>query len=80
MELTVQAFGIARDILGAKRTTIKVGENATVGDLLDVLNAGYPAFGKLTSLAVALNEEYAEKDAMLRSTDTIVLVPPVSGG
>ena len=80
MNLTVQAFGIARDILGAKKTTIKVGENATVADLLDVLNSEYPAFGKLTSLAVALNEEYAEKDAILRSTDTIVLVPPVSGG
>lgn len=80
MELTVQAFGIARDILGAKRTTIKVGENATVGDLLDVLNSDYPAFGKLTSLAVALNEEYAEKETILHATDTIVLVPPVSGG
>ena len=80
MELTVQAFGIARDILGGKKTVITVKEDATVAELLELLTRNYPAFGKLTSLAVALNEEYAEKHAVLRPTDTIVLVPPVSGG
>lgn len=80
MELTVQAFGIAKDILGGKSTRLEVGENATVGDLLQVLEKNYPDFRKLTSLAVALNEEYADKTAVLRTTDTIVLVPPVSGG
>ncbi len=80
MELTVQAFGIARDILGGKKTVVSVKEGATVAELLALLTQNYPAFGKLTSLAVALNEEYAEKNAVLHPADTIVLVPPVSGG
>ncbi len=78
--MTIQAFGIARDILGGKNTRLQVADNATVGDLLQVLEKKYPDFRKLTSLAVALNEEYADKTAVLRTTDTIVLVPPVSGG
>lgn len=80
MELTVQAFGIARDILGQKKTIIELKEDATVAELLELLNRDYPAFRKLTSLAVALNEEYAKKNAVLHARDTIVLVPPVSGG
>ena len=80
MELTVQAFGIAKDILGSRRTVVTLKDQATVADLLEMLNAQYPEFKKLASLAVALNEEYADKTAVLRTTDTIVLVPPVSGG
>ncbi len=80
MELTIQAFGIAKDILGERKTLLSIKDGATVADLLEQLNSQYPAFQKLTSLAVALNEEYAEKEAVLNPSDTIVLVPPVSGG
>jgi molybdopterin converting factor small subunit len=80
MELTIQAFGIAKDILGDRKTSLSINDGATVADLLALLNQEYPAFQKLTSLAVALNEEYAEKEAVLSPADTIVLVPPVSGG
>lgn len=66
--------------MGGKKAVVRVKENATVADLLEVLNSTYPAFQRLSSLAVALNEEYAEIDDVLHATDTIVLVPPVSGG
>jgi molybdopterin converting factor small subunit len=80
MELTIQAYGIAKDILGERKTSLHINDGATVADLLALLNAQYPAFQQLKSLAVALNEEYAEQDDVLNPADTIVLVPPVSGG
>ena len=40
----------------------------------------YPALKKLTSLRVAVNEEYVEGSHEIMERDEIVLVPPVSGG
>jgi molybdopterin synthase sulfur carrier subunit len=40
----------------------------------------YPSFQKLSSLRIAVNEEYAEDHTEIKETDEIVLIPPVSGG
>ena len=44
-----------------------------------VLNA-YPQFEKLNSLAIAVNNEYADDDLIITPQDEVVLIPPVSGG
>ena len=44
--------------------------------LLDI----YPAFSNLNSLAIALNEAYAQDTQEIKEKDEIVLIPPVSGG
>lgn len=77
--IRIKLFGIARDIIGG--STLEVDNNiGNVADLLEFLRSEYPAFSKLSSLLVAVNEEYAEMDKQLTVNDEVALIPPVSGG
>ncbi|WP_020537247.1 MoaD/ThiS family protein [Lewinella cohaerens] len=80
MEIKVLAFGIARDILGGPELKISGPENLTVGRLLELLKERYPAFVDLTSLAIAVNAEYANENQPISAGDEIVIIPPVAGG
>lgn len=80
MTIKVLAFGIARDILGGASTVVEIQGQGTVGDLRATLLEQYPDFAKLTSLAVAVNTEYAEAERVIRPGDEVVLIPPVAGG
>ena len=77
--ISVKLFGIAKDIVGSSTLNIDQ-EFSTVDDLLAYLKAEYPAFEKLTSLLVAINDEYANTTAKINSEDEVALIPPVSGG
>ena len=80
--MEVLLFGIAKDIVGKATLTISSEEKTpvSVSDLKQLLSETYPAFGKLSSLAVAVNSEYASDMVKLNSDDEIAIIPPVSGG
>ena len=80
MKCKVLAFGISRDIVGSKVLEMELPDGNTVSDLKRELFKKYPAFVDLKSLYVALNNEYAKEDAILKTGDEIALIPPVSGG
>lgn len=77
--ISVKLFGIAKDIVGSSTLNIEQ-ELSTVDDLLSYLKSTYPAFKELTSLLVAINDEYADTVAEINSGDEVALIPPVSGG
>lgn len=77
--INVKLFGIAKDIVGS--STLKIEQDlGTVDQLLDYLKFEYPAFKDLTSLLVAINDEYANTTANIKSEDEVAIIPPVSGG
>ncbi|MFW2377879.1 MoaD/ThiS family protein [Cellulophaga baltica] len=80
--MKVLLFGIAKDIIGASEFEVPAQPKhpSTVKELKDVLVVLFPEFGTLSSLAIAINSEYAEENALLYSTDEIAIIPPVSGG
>ena len=80
MQLTILAFGITRDILGASEMKLDLPDGATVEELKTELVRRFPAFSHLKALAVAVNSEYASKGQALKERDEIALIPPVSGG
>lgn len=80
MTLQILAFGIARDILGARNVSFETPVTLTVGELKRQLLERYPAFGNLSSLLVAVNAEYEADEIILTEQDEIALIPPVSGG
>jgi molybdopterin synthase sulfur carrier subunit len=80
MEVKILAFGIARDILGGSAISVSTTTEPTVGQLLELLNERYPAFRELTSLAIAVNADYAEVDQQIKAGDEVVIIPPVAGG
>lgn len=75
----VKAFGITKEILGSKETSIET-EAQTVAALRSELEKRYPALTGLRSLFIAVNHNYAEDQALIAETDEIALIPPVSGG
>ena len=79
MKITILAFGIAKDIMGKTITNVETSEH-TVHELREQLLATYPGFKKLTSLRLAVNEEYRADDFQLSDGDEVAIIPPVSGG
>jgi molybdopterin converting factor subunit 1 len=80
MKINLLAFGIARDILGARQMELELEEGVLVSQWLQDLKANYPKFSGLTSLAIAVNSEYARQDLVLKEGDEVAIIPPVSGG
>ncbi|MGC1516223.1 MAG: MoaD/ThiS family protein [Maribacter sp.] len=80
--MKVLFFGIAKDIVGSSEMNWSTGvqKTSTVGALKTQLYAQYPELSRLSSLAVAVNSEYANDGVTLGSTDEIAIIPPVSGG
>jgi len=75
----ILAFGITRQLLGAKVATIDV-EGNTVADLRRTLSEKFPELTDLKSLYIAVNNGYSDEDQVLNPDDEIALIPPVSGG
>lgn len=80
MIIKILTFGIARDIIGKSLFEVEFTEGGTVKQLKAQLLETYPRFGNLTSLMIAVNEEYGVNDTILSEKDDIALIPPVAGG
>ncbi|NNV53914.1 MoaD/ThiS family protein [Limnovirga soli] len=80
MEITILAFGIAKDILGGIRVNITLNEPANIHALKQQLEHNYPPLKELASYMIAVNNNYASDTQTILSTDEIALIPPVSGG
>tara|TARA_R110002049_G_scaffold233284_3_gene406617 strand:- start:1166 stop:1411 length:246 start_codon:yes stop_codon:yes gene_type:complete len=81
--MTILLFGVTKDIIG--KSTLSFSDFTrnklkTVHDLKVYLKKEYPDLKKLSSLAIAVNNSYAEDVLQLQHTDEIALIPPVSGG
>ena len=73
-------FGITRDLVGEARLLIDLPHEGRVTDLMALLIGRFPALGGVKSILVAVNSEYADPNTVLRPSDEIALIPPVSGG
>jgi len=81
MRVNLLAFGILRDLLGTSSGPIELPTGATVRDLLERCRADAPEKNALwSSIAVAVNREYASASHPLAEGDEVALLPPVSGG
>ncbi len=80
MRLQILLFGITKDMVGQRILSYELPDQSTVPDLLENLKTDYPALQDLSSVMIAVNNEYGQKDQILRAGDEIALIPPVSGG
>jgi sulfur-carrier protein len=79
--MEILLFGITREITGKQKLTVPAAEPiTTVGELKTWLSGQYPALKQLSSLAVAVDSEYADNEDTLNADSEIALIPPVSGG
>jgi len=84
--MNILLFGITKDIVGSDTLSMPsasefgLRKKKTVKDLKAYLVRTYPDLGKLSSLAIAVNNSYAEDSLEINNFDEIALIPPVSGG
>ncbi|MEL6917301.1 MAG: MoaD/ThiS family protein [Bacteroidota bacterium] len=84
--MTILLFGITKDIVGSSSISMPtssefgIKKSKTVGELKEYLGHTYPKLKELSSLAVAVNNMYADDATKIDNFDEIALIPPVSGG
>jgi molybdopterin converting factor subunit 1 len=81
MRVTVLYFGVLKDVMGHRSAVMDVAEGASVGELVALHRLSEKAAASVwDSIAVAVNQEYARAEDVLKDGDEVALLPPVSGG
>ena len=81
MELTIKLFAMLAEQIGPT-VTVTVAMPATAAMIKPALSQRTPALKNVISNArIAVNQEFiVDEQQVLRATDEIALIPPVSGG
>jgi molybdopterin converting factor subunit 1 len=81
MRVRILFFGVLKDVTGKSADTLELPEGAKVGDLLKHFETAIPQTRDwLSSVAVAVNQQYTGVETQLNPNDEVALLPPVSGG
>lgn len=75
----VDYFALLKEQRGLASESLQT-ECATVQELYEELQKRYGFSLKHTSIAVALNDEFADWNSALCESDKVVFIPPVAGG
>ena len=81
--MTVRAlfFGHWRDRAGTGSLSLSLADGASVADAARALAERNPKLGEiLTKVRVAVGEEFATPETVLKQSDEIAFLPPMSGG
>jgi molybdopterin converting factor subunit 1 len=81
MKVKVKFFAILRERAGTAETTKEIQQGSTIGQLWEALQQDFPKLAVPgIRLLYAVNQNYVTPDYVLRESDEVVFVPPVSGG
>ena len=81
MTIQILFFATLKDAAQTSQLALEVPENATIADLQHELIAQFPKLERLLPhTRIAVNQEYAKPDFILKEGDEVALIPPVSGG
>ena len=76
--ISVEYFAVLRERAGRDREGLETNMN-TPADLFAELQTRY-TFPNMTSIKVAINDEFADWHRQLQDGDRVVFIPPVAGG
>lgn len=80
IKIQLLLFGITSDLLKSSALNIEIKNQSTVKNLKDSLLNKHPQLKNIHSYAIAVNEEYASNETILKENDIVAIIPPVSGG
>lgn len=81
MQVRVLFFGVLKDLVGHGSEALTLPDQATARDLIEHYEQRFSSLkGKLSSIAISINQQYAQPGDRLRAGDEVALLPPVSGG
>jgi molybdopterin converting factor subunit 1 len=80
MTVTVLLFASYAEALGASSLAVELGGDATVADVVAKVRARPGADRLPPTTLVAVNQQYADAQSLVRDGDEVALIPPVAGG
>ena len=79
--MNIKLFATLRDRAQAGEISVSIQDSLTVRELRATVAAQFPALAALmTQTLVAVNQQFAFNDDLVRPGDEVALFPPVSGG
>ncbi|MES2488833.1 MAG: MoaD/ThiS family protein [Pseudomonadota bacterium] len=81
MQITVELNGVLCRLAGVQSLTVELGNSATVADAMALVEERIPnAADRLEITAIAIGDSLVHRNTPLMGDETLVLIPPVSGG
>jgi molybdopterin converting factor subunit 1 len=81
MQITVRFFALTRDRAGVSQIELDLAPGASVANAIQRIAERFPELKSLLPrIALAVNQAYVDRTAVLRPGDELALIPPVSGG
>lgn len=81
MEIKILFFAQLRELFGTSESAVTVAAGVTVEEAVAEIIKGKENSGiDWKRIKYAVNEEFSEMSQVLQDQDTLVLLPPVSGG
>ena len=79
INIKIQYFAALQEITGCSSETLSVQVDSTPETVYQTLNVHYDLPNQ-TRLKVAINDCFCSWESILNNDDTIVFIPPVTGG
>ena len=80
-KINLKLYALIKDILGKDRIDMDWTNNMTVGDLRKKLDASYPILSIVNArFSISVNRKPVDDSELIRNTDEIAVLPPISGG
>lgn len=81
MTVKVKFFAMLRERAGTAELLKEIEDGTTIAQLWETLQCEFPKLAVSgIRLLYAVNQSYVTPDHVLRDSDEVVFVPPVSGG
>ena len=79
--MKIELFGVLREAAGSQTLELDIELPITISTVLERLGADYPALAThLPRVACAVGDAMRSRQDQLQPDETLVLLPPVSGG
>ena len=79
INIKIQYFAVLQEITGCSSETLSVQANSTPETVYQKLNSRYDLPNQ-NRLKVAINDCFCSWESILNKDDTMVFIPPVTGG
>lgn len=81
MKVKIRYFALYRDLSGRSDETLDLEDGSTLTKLLEEVKKSHPILKQQSGqFLLAVNEEYAAPETVLREGDEVAIFPNVSGG
>ena len=81
MQVQVELNGVLCRLAGTQSFTVELNDSATVADAMAAVEERIPnAADRLEVTAIAIGDSLVHRNTTLTGDETLVLIPPVSGG